>query len=133
MKIIFSSLAALLLLYGCSPDKKTESTTEKSAITQVQFNPDAGKQVSDKEAMTWAKSFASKYPEDLRGYYFSAESYKKVLETPGATGIRIYIGLNAEGSKVMILTPTDKAGNTIPNGTMYEFGQACPPYCNDGN
>jgi len=140
MKISFYSLAIAGLLSACAgksnsaeAEVKAEEVQQEALalVPQEKFNAKAGQAVTDDQVRAWTKSHAAKNPGKHRGSYFSAEVFKKALETKGAAGIRIMLGMNEKGQQVMILVPTDSVGNTIWGNTAFEQGQNCPPVCED--
>lgn len=93
------------------------------------MNLNAGSPISPSEAREMIERFKTERPSGLDSYYFGNEIIKKVLDSPGASGIRIHNGVNGSGEQVMILEPLNATEGEAT--TWGEFGQACPPFCED--
>ena len=58
------------------------------------------------EARDLANTYAKKFPDNSAGHTFDKELVQHLLDTPGCTALRIFIGLDeATGEFRLILTP----------------------------
>jgi hypothetical protein len=64
---------------------------------------------------------------------FWKENILAILNQTGCVAIRIYYGLNTDGSPTPVLVGVDERGNDLTGGIMDEFNFPCPPYCGAPN
>lgn len=77
----------------------------------------------------------------LKGGRFDRIAFDTLLAHTGCAGIRIYLGMHADGSWTFVLIGVDQAGNDIVTGTV-DAGRGsaddgdpqqqtlpCPPFC----
>ncbi len=127
-----------------------------STTSNNPFQPDAGTFISHADAHglvnNYAEQNASQKQTVTRAIFYGAEKIKALLDTPGAVGIRVYYGLQANPgigqpySKKMVLTAVDKDGYDIhgcpmdapdPNAPVaktttaafLDDGVPCPDHC----
>jgi len=69
---------------------------------------------------------------------FDAAAVRAILDQPGCVEFRTYYGMKEDLSICSIFIGVDEKGNDIINSTnnggedvIVEFGQVCPPFCND--
>ena len=109
------------------------------------LSPTDGGPESLATAKQWTKNYreANPGPGTIKAHFFGADRIKKLLNEPGAVGIRIYYALNEEGEKKLLLVGTDKDGRDLlpksgvqgsaaPEGEDDEImdeALPCPPYC----
>ncbi len=61
---------------------------------------------------------------------FPTRVFRALLDQPDATGIYAeFVAMPDDGAETLLLRATDHGGR--PFGTAYEWGQRCPPICND--
>ncbi len=61
---------------------------------------------------------------------FHKDQVLALLAQPGCVGLRIYHGLNADGSRAFVLTGIDAKDNDL-TGEILEKHFPCPPYCGE--
>lgn len=101
------------------------------------FNKHVGKFI-DKAKADKLKSNWKKTKILTQSSFVGADILAKLLNKPGAEGIRIYYGVDDEGNMQPVITACDGNGNPIDLGTdektsmQFEGADAsvpCPPYC----
>ncbi|HEY8937492.1 MAG TPA: hypothetical protein VIM65_19840 [Cyclobacteriaceae bacterium] len=91
-------------------------------------NEKHGKPISKDEFEKMRKAYQEKNPKKTHAVLFHQESIKRVLDTPGAVGIRIHFGINEDGDDTVMLSASDANGVTLYS-SLEDRGQLCPPYC----
>lgn len=87
-----------------------------------------GSPISKAEFEKMKKKWKDKNPKKTQSVEFSLESLKRVVDAPGAAGMRVYFGENDEGLDTVMLVPTNTDGSS--NLTYIEDrGLLCPPNC----
>lgn len=65
----------------------------------------------------------------VHGWAFDRDILDQLLAQEGAAGIRIYVGMKADGAVTPVLVATDQQGNDLTDGVIAEEATPCPPYC----
>ena len=60
---------------------------------------------------------------------FTKVALDRVLLQEGCVGVRMYFGLNEDGTPSLILVGVDVFGNDLDDGELVERGFPCPPFC----
>jgi hypothetical protein len=68
-------------------------------------------------------------PGTTLGGYFDRAVLDQMLSEPGVAGVRIYHGLNADGSAALVVVGVDAQGSDLVEGTIAEKSRPCPPLC----
>lgn len=68
-------------------------------------------------------------PRGARGFGFPREAFEAILAQPGCTGVRIYLGLGADGASTLVLVGMDAEGADLTDGEVMDRGWPCPPVC----
>ncbi len=71
-------------------------------------------------------------PTIRAGAYYK-ESVLALLNQPGCTGMRIYLGHDENGQTHFVSVGVDQAGNDMVNGDILEVNYPCPPFCSAPN
>lgn len=83
--------------------------------------------------MTEAREMIGRYrranPGKIGASAFTKVALDRVLAQEGCTGVRMYFGLNPDGTSCLILVGVDELGNDLDEGEMAERGFPCPPFC----
>ena len=61
--------------------------------------------------------------------YFDRAVVDQLLSESGVAGLRIYQGMNPDGSPALVIVGVDGQGNDLEDGTIAEKGRPCPPFC----
>ena len=61
--------------------------------------------------------------------YFDRAVLDQLLSESDVAGLRIYQGLNPDGSPALVVVGVDSQGNDLEDGTIAERGRPCPPFC----
>jgi len=105
----------------------------------------AGGKITRKQAREWVARFRKENegnPKVLYSETFDKDLIQELLNEPGCAGIRIFNSIDDEGQLQFILVGVDKKGkNILPANDesttdpelIVEWGQRCPPICNDEN
>ena len=71
----------------------------------------------------------------IKGHFYGSEKIKELLEEKDAVGIRIYYGVDENGSDTLMLVAVRADGSDIlpdPDGggpVILDDSHVCPPYC----
>ena len=61
--------------------------------------------------------------------YFDRAVLDQVLSESGVAGLRIYQGINPDGSPALVVVGVDSQGDDLVEGTIAERHRPCPPFC----
>lgn len=95
--------------------------------------PDRDHRISLADAAALTKRYQLANPKGIKAGAFHADQVLAMLTQAGCVGLRVYYGLNADGSSTLVLTGMDKADNDLTQGTLLQFVFPCPPFCGPGN
>jgi len=70
---------------------------------------------------------------EAKAEYFGKDALMNLLNQELAVGLRIYYGIDNEGTKKLVLVGVDAEGNDLYEGALMERGQVCPPVCSAEN
>lgn len=94
------------------------------------FNGTEGHVVTLTEGQDWTARYrASIEPGGITGHFFGYEKLNLILNQTGCKGIRIYYGLEADGTKNLVLVGANAAMDDMENGVILEKSVVCPPMC----
>ncbi len=85
--------------------------------------------VQDAAAHTRRHREAIRTPHEIHSGAYHRDQVRELLQQPGCSGIRIYLGRDARGGSVLVLVGVDAAGEDMTSGTILEEGLPCPPFC----
>lgn len=57
----------------------------------------------------------------------------RILAQEGCHGVRVYYGLNPDGTMALIAVGVDELGNDMDEGALAERTFPCPPFCAIGS
>jgi hypothetical protein len=89
--------------------------------------------ISLKDAAALTKRYQKANPNAIKGGAFHAAQVQKLLSQPGCVAMRVYQGLNADGTGTLVLTAVDSADDDLTGGLILEIIYPCPPFCGGGN
>ena len=94
------------------------------------FDGTEGEIVTLLEGQEWTKKHRSVvHPGDITGHFFGIEKLNAILNQSGCKGIRIYYGMEPDGTKNLVLVGADRNENDMENGIILEKSVCCPPRC----
>lgn len=113
------------------------------------FKPTIGSPVSKSEALKWIKKYDDERRKDkmkdTKSVFYGRDVLQKILDTPGASGISIFLSLrhSAHAGKEVenfVLVPTQEDGTLIwedydgkdAGSPAFDDGAVCPPTCPNG-
>lgn len=94
----------------------------------MEFKPDAGGEISKQKFKERVDRYRKDYPGKLQASYFGREYFEKLLQVPGAVGIRVYNGVNEKGELSHQMCAVDEKGENIDT-TLINESLPCPPVC----
>jgi len=94
--------------------------------------PDRDHHISLAAAAALTKRYQAASPKAEKAEAFHGDQVRSMLAQPGCVGLRIYYGLNADGTPALVLAGIDASDNDL-TGTLLEFGFPCPPICGGGD
>jgi hypothetical protein len=94
------------------------------------FNGTEGKIVTLSEASEWTENYRDTIPEGgIKGHFFGKDLLDEILKQPGCMGIRIYYGMEDDGTKNLVLVGADANEEDMEDGVILERSVKCPPNC----
>jgi hypothetical protein len=87
----------------------------------------AGSIISLEEGSTMTASFRSKFPDETKAVYYSADVYNDLLAQDGCVGIRIYNAIDEAGKMTNVLVGVDADGNDLYDLNIFDRGLRTPP------
>jgi hypothetical protein len=92
-----------------------------------------GEKISEAEFEKMLNAYESQNPGKTKSVLLDADMVAKIATAPGATGVRIYFGLDAEGRLTVMLKSEGNDITALKDGGAGALnrGQLCPPYCPD--
>lgn len=94
--------------------------------------PDRKHQISLPAAAALTKRYQAANPSAKKAESFHGDQVAAMLTQPGCVGMRVYYGLNPDGTGALVLTGIDANDNDL-TGALLEIGFPCPPWCGGGN
>ncbi len=85
--------------------------------------------ISLQEASDLARNYRSANPSRIKGEFFGRDDIESILAQEDCVGIRIYYGLDTQGTQKLVLVGVDGSENDLYNGVLMQQGQPCPPIC----
>ena len=93
------------------------------------LDQNTGGPITVEEGQELVRNFSSKFPNQIKALYISAENVRMLLEQDGCIGMRIYNGYdNKEGRINNFLVGVDANDNDMTEIVMDRMA-ACPPNC----
>jgi hypothetical protein len=68
-------------------------------------------------------------PHLVKGWSIDTAIIREILDQPGATRLRIYLGTKDDGEATLVLLGVDGEGKDMTAGTIAEHVLPCPPFC----
>lgn len=100
------------------------------------FTGNEGAMISLSEARTLISNYktSSKFRnnQNVKGIFFGKDHLMELLNQKGCKGIRVYYGIEKDGSKHvprMVLVGADEKMNDMINGKILDRGRVCPIWC----
>ena len=90
--------------------------------------PDRDHRISLAAAAALTKRYQTANPKAEKAEAFHSDQVKGMLSQAGCVGMRLYYGLNSDGTPAMVLTGIDSSDSDL-TGTILEYGFPCPPIC----
>lgn len=98
------------------------------------FDGNEGEVVQLTDAADWTASHrATMGTGDLKGQFYGKNKIMQILNQNDCVGIRIYHGIDSNGTKIMILVGAKANEDDIDSGVIVEQGSPCPPRCGSKN
>jgi hypothetical protein len=107
-----------------------DSTPSHDPSDELDPKITAGERISFKKAEAWTATYQSDHASGLQSMFYSADVFLKLLRQDGATGIRIYNAINADGKECFVLVGATEEGDlTAEHNFVFDKGQGCPDIC----
>lgn len=128
-----SGSVCLTTFYGLKAGKFTQilvgtDAGENNLVDGYLFSE--GSAISLDAASGYTAAFRSAYSSLKKSISIGNNHVLEMLEQDGATGLRVYFGVNSEGDNTVWLQAVN---GDAPFGVMYNWGSFCPPQCGTSN
>jgi hypothetical protein len=90
--------------------------------------PSRDHHISLAAAAAITKRYQAANPKAEKAEAFHGDQVAAMLSQPGCVGLRVYYGLNQDGTAAVVLTGIDSTDNDL-TGMLLEYGFPCPPIC----
>ncbi|MFN5554964.1 MAG: hypothetical protein ACK48F_02010 [Chryseotalea sp.] len=118
------SAMAVAALLSCTensePEQKNNAVnTTQPAQTKARlangnlFDGSEGAPISIEQAKRWKKNWREKNPEGTYAHYSGGDLVRKLLDQPGAVGLRLYYALDDDGNRQIFYVAVDAQGNDL--------------------
>lgn len=97
------------------------------------FNGKEGGQISLDTASHMTAAYRAANPGEILARFFGKNIIHDILAQDGCMGIRIYYGLNTEGTPELILVGADANENDMTGGIIADVSLPCPSRCGSSN
>lgn len=94
----------------------------------MSFNGSEGSAISLETAAAITKKYRDENPDGVQSAFYGREMLEALLAQPGSMGIRVYYGLNEDGSQELVLVSSDADENDNLN-LILDKAHKCPPRC----
>jgi len=91
-----------------------------------------GEQITIEEAAEMTAKYRIAHPNEIKGHYIGKNLIKTISSQEECMGIRIYHGLNVDGSREVILVGVNEDGNDMLE-IIVDRSSPCPNMCSKPN
>jgi hypothetical protein len=102
---------------GYSPSKSILLLVKLKVMIKVATQNRAletvGEEIGQELGMKMVKDFQEANPQEISGYFIGRNIIDRILDQPGCTGIRFYLGLNELGEKTLVYVGVDSMNQII--------------------
>ncbi len=92
-----------------------------------------GGQIDLDAALLLVREYRSRYPQNVKAHLVSASVIRLILDQPGCAGIRIYQGMNPDGTLAPVCVGVDSEGDDMTDGVLTDRFGPCPPLCTESS
>ncbi|WP_243302007.1 hypothetical protein [Geothrix oryzisoli] len=96
------------------------------------FDANRDHRISRAEAASLVRTFHSRAEAgEHRSSTFNRGAFERLLDQPGAAGIRVYRARHEDGSPTLVMVAVDATGQDLAtlDAVFIQKGTDCPPYC----
>ncbi|GAA4370894.1 hypothetical protein GCM10023185_45810 [Hymenobacter saemangeumensis] len=99
------------------------------------FNGTEGSPINPEIAGTWTRKYRSLHKGENTGHFFGREILLKLLQQPGAMGIRFYYGVDGENRRQLLAVAVgaDQNDQIGSERIVADDSCACPPWVSIAN
>lgn len=98
------------------------------------FNGTEASQVTLTEASDWTKNFRNTITSgETLGHFFGKDIINAILNQSECMGIRIYYGMEEDGTKNLVMVGAMANENDMETGVLAEHAIKCPHICGIAN
>lgn len=98
------------------------------------FNGTEGEIVTLSEAAEWTANYRETIPAGgIKGHFFGKDLLNEILDQSECMGIRIYYGMEDDGTKNLVLVGAKADEDDMEDGVILERSVKCPPNCGQSN
>lgn len=91
--------------------------------------PKKDHRISLAEASDLTRRHRNEHANEGHGGFFHRDAFDAILAQPGCSGIRIYRGKAAGGTRHFVMVGVDGEGKDMTAGAVMEKCNPCPPDC----
>jgi hypothetical protein len=106
-----------------------EVATSAVKAAPTTFDPTFAHRVELDEAVELINRHKRANPDSRTASMFARVPLDAILAQQGCAGMRMYYGLNPDGTKTLVLVGVDEFGNDMDKGVIADRTYGCPPIC----
>ncbi len=96
------------------------------------FKGTEGEEITLQEAAQLTASYRAAHPNEIKGHFMGKNILKSIMDQPGCVGIRVYHGINTDGSREIVLVGADANGDDM-TALVADRSVPCPNMCSRPN
>lgn len=98
------------------------------------FTGDENHSISLQAASDLTKNYRdAEESSDIKGGFFGKTTLQRILNQEGCIGIRIYYGLEEDGTPKFVLVGVEENEDDLIEGEIAQASVPCPPNCGSSN
>lgn len=93
------------------------------------FNGTEGAPIELTTASEWTSNYRTQNPEGIKAHFFGRDIIESILAQDGCMGIRMFYGIDDNGTQQLVLVGADASENNQVEGIIADHSIPCPIIC----
>lgn len=94
------------------------------------FNGNEGTTIRLTDAVEWTTNYRNSVPAgSTLAHFYGKNKLMEILQQTDCVGIRIYFGIEPDGTESLVLVGANANGEDLYNGVIIDRAYRCPIYC----